>query len=151
MIEIMRARLARYDSWAVKTMILDDALFGPFTLPFEHGLLVVEDSATRSKHDSWDAATESVHVDGDSIYLAVQSSVDGQVVVEACDAGVSDDVFTGLVARFDGEIPLTSGVLRVCDSDNVAVLSLRVRAERIRVRVLVDDDEWSARVVVVLA
>jgi hypothetical protein len=73
------------------------------------------------------------------------------VVVEAYYAGVSDDVFTGLVARFDGEIPLTSGVLRVCDSDNVAALSLRVRAERIRVRVLVDDDEWSARVVVVLA
>jgi hypothetical protein len=45
MIEIMRARLARYDSCAVKTMILDDALFGPFTLLFEHGLLVVEDSA----------------------------------------------------------------------------------------------------------
>ncbi|MEV4715052.1 hypothetical protein [Micromonospora sp. NPDC049374] len=131
-------------------MISTDGLLGSFTVPFEHGLLVVEDSATRARHDNWNAATEQVHLELDSLYMGVQGSVDGPVSVEVYDADLPEAATTSMVLRFSAEIPLPSGVLKVSDSDSAAVLSLRAIGESARIRIFVDDDEWPALVVIVL-
>lgn len=137
-------------SWERRIIIFTDNLLGSFTVPFEHGLLVVEDSATRARHDSWIAAAEQVHLDHDSLYLGVQASVDGPVSVEVYDADLPEVATAEMTLRYGGEMPLSSRVLRVSDSDNFAVLSLRTRGDSVRIRVLVDDDEWPARVVIIL-
>ena len=131
-------------------MISTESLLASFTAPFEHGLLVVEDSATRARHDGWVAAAEQVHLDLDSLYVGVQSSVDGPVSVEVHDADFPESAIAGMTLRFSGEIPLSSRVLRVCDSDNLAVLSLRTVAETARIRLLVDDDEWPGQVIIII-
>lgn len=131
-------------------MTLTDSLLASFTVPFEHGLLVVEDSATSATHDSWDAATEPVHVDDDSIYLAVQASVDGPVTVEVHDSEISDAGLTEMTLRFSGDVRVDSRELKVSDSDNLAVLSLRTKDGHVRLEVFVDDDVWPGRVLVVL-
>ncbi|MEV8510506.1 hypothetical protein AB0368_37535 [Actinoplanes sp. NPDC051475] len=131
-------------------MISTDDLRGSFTVPFEHGLLVLEDPATRATHDGWVAAAEQVHLDQDSLYVGVQASVDGPVTVEVYDAGLPESATAEMTLRFSGELPLSSRILRVSDSDNLAVLSLQTNSESVRVRVLVDDDEWPALVVIIL-
>lgn len=131
-------------------MISTDSLLGSFTVPFEHGLLVVEDSATRARHDDWVAAAEQVHLDQDSLYMGVQGSVDGPVSVQVYDADLPEAATAEMTLRFSGEMPLPSGVLRVSDSDNSAVLSLRINGDSARIRVLVDDDDWPALVVILL-
>lgn len=131
-------------------MISTDSLLGSFTVPFEHGLLVVEDSASRARHDGWIAADEQVHLDQDSLYVGVQGSVDGPVSVEVHDADLPEAATAEMTLRFSGRMPLSSRVLRVSDSDNSAVLSLRTNDDSVRIRVLVDDDEWPALVVIVL-
>jgi hypothetical protein len=69
----------------------------------QHGLLIIEDIDSRGSHDSWNPAVEKVHLDDDSLYVAVQPDVVGPVREElgpvqlsGCAAAVG--VSTRLVA-----------------------------------------------------
>jgi hypothetical protein len=76
--------------------------------------------------------------------------VDGSASVEVYDADLPEAAIADLAVRFSGELALQSRVLRVSDSDNTAVLSLRVHGRDAHIHVLVDDDERPARVVIIL-
>ena len=128
----------------------DDSLLGAFTLAFEHGLLVIENSGTRASHDGWNAAGEQVHLDRDSLYVGVQCSVDGPVSVQVHGAGLREDTTARLKSRFRGELAVPSQILRVSDSDNMIVLSLPIPGERVGIELFVDDERWPARVVIAL-
>ncbi|BFU46666.1 hypothetical protein KRMM14A1004_49030 [Krasilnikovia sp. MM14-A1004] len=76
-----------------------------------------------------------MHLDQDSLYVGVQGSVDGPVSVEVHDPDLPEAATAEMTLRFSGEIPLSSRVLRVSDSDNLAVLSLRTHNDSASIRV----------------
>ncbi|MEV4625213.1 hypothetical protein AB0J90_02825 [Micromonospora sp. NPDC049523] len=126
-------------------------LLGLFIAPFDHGLLLIEDSESNATHDAWDAAQQYVHFDRDSLYVAVQSAVDGHVEVSAYRDEVSPEEVGHLIEVFSGMIELSSGILRVCDSDQKATLNIPVSRKGGRLRVLVDEPNWATKVVVMFA
>ncbi|NJP35695.1 hypothetical protein [Micromonospora thermarum] len=128
----------------------DANLLGSFVMFFDHGLLVIEDAESGAAHEDWDAASEYVHFDQDSLYVAVQSVVDGAVAVTAYRDSAPSHETEGLVEAFSGEFDSEFGRFRIHDSDNRAVLTITGRRGRNRVTVLVDEFNWAARVVVTI-
>ena len=128
----------------------DDNLLGSFVTFFDHGLLMIEDSESSAAHDGWDAATEYVHFDQDSLYIAVQSVVDGAVAVAAYRDSAPSGETEGLVEAFSGEVESKFGRFRIRDSDDRAVLTVAGRSGRNRLTVLLDELNWAMRVVVVI-
>ncbi|MFC4853960.1 hypothetical protein [Actinophytocola glycyrrhizae] len=106
-----------------------------FTVPFDHGLLAIEDAETQSGHDDWDPTSQPTHLDGDSLYVNVCNSVDGPVTVtvvgqEHADVAGKND----MPILFSGKLLLPNRVLSVAESDNRAKLTLRTEtAEAITV------------------
>jgi hypothetical protein len=131
-------------------MISIDNLLGAFSLPFEHGLLVLEDADARDDHQNWNASVEKVHLDGNSLYVEVQASEDGPVEVEVYSSRLADEDVKEMVVQFSGEIAVPSGRLQVSDSDNTIVFALPVPSKQVGILILVDDDRWPARVMVIL-
>lgn len=125
-------------------------LLGSFTTFFDHGLLMIEEFESTSVHDGWDAATEYAHFDGDSLYLAVQSVVDGPVAVAAYRDGAPNSETQGMVDAFSGELESRVGRLRIHDSDDKLVLTVAGRHGRNRLTVLVDELNWATRVIIVI-
>ncbi|TDC23613.1 hypothetical protein E1265_12190 [Streptomyces sp. 8K308] len=117
---------------------------------FEHGLLVIEDSESGATHDDWDAATQYVHLDQGSLYVAVQSIVDGPVEVVVYRDHVQDSEIGGLTEVFSGVVESRLGKLRIHDSDERAVLTALVNRGAVRVTVFVDDVNWASRVTVLV-
>jgi hypothetical protein len=127
-----------------------DNFVGSFTCFFDHGLLLVEDVESRSAHAGWNADEEFVHFDVDSLYVAVQSLVDGPVSVDAYRGSAPDTEVDGMVQAFSGPFESGSGELILHDSDDKIALRVRVRRGQNRLTVLVDEVNWSARVIVVI-
>ncbi|MEU1475473.1 hypothetical protein ACFYZ8_13370 [Streptomyces sp. NPDC001668] len=90
-----------------------------------------------------------MHVDEESLYVAVQSIVDGPVEVAVYRRDAPKDVVEGLVQAFSGVFGSRSGKIRIQDSDGKAVLTFGRRGEGGLV-VLVDELNWAARVVLVV-
>lgn len=128
----------------------DDSLLGSFVTHFDHGLLMIEDSETRAAHEGWDAATEYVHFDHDSLYVAVQNSVDGPVAVSAYRDVAPRGETEGLVEAFSGEVDSKFGRFRIHDSDDRVVLTVAGRPGSNRLTVFVDELNWTTRVVVTI-
>lgn len=128
----------------------DDGLFGFFTTFFDHGLLMIEDSESRAAHEGWDATTQYVHFDHDSLYVAVQSIVDGPVAVSAYRDSAPSGETEGLVEAFSGEFESKSGRLRVHDSDDRVILAVAGRRGENWLTVFVDELNWATRVIVIL-
>ena len=125
-------------------------LLGSFVTFFDHGLLMVEDSESKAAHEGWDAAAQYVHFDQDSLYVAVQSVVDGAVAVSAYRDRAPSEETEGLVEAFSGEFESKFGRFKIHDSDDRAVLTLAARHGNNRLAVLVDELNWARRVVVVI-
>jgi len=128
----------------------DGNLLGTFTAFFDHGLLMVEDLESNAAHEGWDAATEFIHHDRDSLYIAVQSVVDGAVSVGVYRDVAPADEIEGLIPAFSGEIESDSGRFRIYDSDEAAVLTVIGYAGRNRLEVFIDEQNTVSRVVVVV-
>jgi hypothetical protein len=128
----------------------DVNLLGSFVTFFDHGLLMIEDSESRATHEGWDAATEYVHLDQDSLYVAVQNVVDGAVAVTAYRDTAPSGETEGLVEAFSGEVESKFGRLRIRDSDDRAILTVAGRSGRNHLTVLLDELNWAMRVVVVI-
>jgi hypothetical protein len=124
-----------------------DIYGGSFTAFFQHGLLMVDDVDSQGRHDSWNPASEVFHLDNDSLYVAVQSDVDGPVRVDFFFEQVPGPLLEDLVQRFDGRLHIPSLELRVHDSDDLVGLRLKVLSAVCRVTVFVNDSEWIDRVV----
>jgi hypothetical protein len=129
---------------------VDDNLVGSFTAYFDHGLLLIEESGSVAAHEGWDAATEYTHFDNDSLYVAVQSVVDGPVAVTVYRNSAPETEVLGLVEVFSGEFESKFGRVTVHDSDDMVVLVARGVRGMNRVTVFVDEVNWSARVVVAI-
>jgi len=114
-------------------------------------LLLIEDADTTAAHEGWDAATQHVHFDTDSLYLAVSPAVDGPVTVCAYRDEAPADATTEMTQCFDGEFESEFGVIRLHDSDDTISLAARERRGTHRLRVFVDEPDWSSRVVVVIS
>ncbi|WP_147450938.1 hypothetical protein [Streptomyces hoynatensis] len=124
-------------------------LLGSLVASFEHGLLLIEDSKSSASHEDWDAATEYVHFDDDSLYVAVQSVVDGLVSVTVYRDGVPSGAVEGFVEVFSGEFQCRSRRICVRDSDDNALLSIAAPGgDLIRLHVFADAWNWATRVVV---
>jgi hypothetical protein len=128
----------------------DENLLGSFVAFFDHGLLMIEDSESSAAHAGWDAATQYVHFDQDSLYVAVQSVVDGAVTVTAYRDSAPSEETEGLVEVFSGEFESKFGRFRIHDSDDRAVLTVAGRRESNHLTVLVDELNWAMRVVVII-
>jgi hypothetical protein len=128
----------------------DDHLLGSFVTFFDHGLLMIEDSDSGAAHEGWDAATEYVHFDQDSLYVAVQSVVDGAVAVTAYRDTAPSGGTEGLVEAFSGEVVSKFGRFRIRDSDDRAILTVAGRSGRNHLTVFLDELNWATRVVVVI-
>jgi hypothetical protein len=129
----------------------DGSLLGSFVMFFDHGLLMIEDSESRAAHEGWDAAIQYVHFDQDSLYVAVQSVVDGPVSVSAYLDDVPSGETEGLVDAYSGEFDSNSGRFRIHDSDDRVVLTVAGRRGRNRLTVFVDELNFAARVVVIFS
>lgn len=128
----------------------DDNLLGSFVTSFDHGLLMIEDTESTAVHDGWDAATEYVHFDQDSLYVAVQSVVDGAVAVTAYRDSAPRGETEGLVEAFSGEVESKFGKFRIHDSDDRAILTVVGMPGSNHLTVLLDELNWAMRVVVVI-
>lgn len=129
----------------------DDKLLSSFVTFFDHALLMIEDFESRATHEGWDAATQYVHFDKDSLYVAVRSVVDGPVSVSVYRDNVPSGETEGLVEVYSGELDSNSGIIRVYDSDEKVVLTVAGRRGRNRLTVFVDDLNWAVRVVVIFS
>lgn len=129
----------------------DNNLLGSFVTFFDHGLLMIEDSESGAAHEGWAAATEYVHFDQDSLYVAVQSVVDGAVAVTAYRDSAPSGETEGLVEAFSGEAESKFGRFRIHDSDDRVVLTVQGRSGRNHLTVLVDEANWAMRVIVVIS
>ncbi|MEU8230489.1 hypothetical protein AB0C12_12920 [Actinoplanes sp. NPDC048967] len=128
----------------------DENLLGSFVTFFDHGLLMIDESESKAAHDGWDATTEYVHFDQDSLYIAVQSVVDGAVMVNAYRENAPGSETEGLVEAFSGEVESKYGRFKIHDSDDKAVLVIAGRSGRNQLTVLLDELNWATRVVVVI-
>jgi hypothetical protein len=131
-------------------MTSNENLLGSFVTFFDHGLLVVEDSESSAAHDEWDSASEYVHFEDDSIYVAVQSVVDGPVEVCIYRENRKRNDMEGLTETFSGNFESRSGRLRIHDSDEKTVVTVPMRRGSNRLAVLVDELNFAARVVVLV-
>jgi len=125
-------------------------LLGSFVTFFDHGLLVLEDTSSKAPHDEWDAGSELIHVDEDSLYLAVCPAVDGPVTVSVYEDRAPDGVVDGLASVFSSALPLPSGSFTVADSDDRAKLTFRTTAGEKGVNIYVDEPDYASRVVIVI-
>ncbi|XVU28291.1 hypothetical protein ACQPZJ_14975 [Actinoplanes sp. CA-054009] len=129
----------------------DENFIGSFVAYFDHGLLMVEDSESSATHEGWDAANEYVHFDAGSLYVSVQSLVDGAVEVFAYRDVAPNEVSEGLVEAFSGEVELELGRLKIHDSDDSIVLTATGALGRNQLTVLVDELNLAERVVLILS
>lgn len=124
---------------------------GGFTAFFEHGLLLVHDSETRAAHEDWDATTDLVHFDTDSLYIVVRPMVEGPVTVTAFDSDWEEmDAVTDMIQVFDGEFPSKFGLTVFHDPNDSVVMKVRGNRGNQRLRVWVDQPEWAVNVVVAI-
>lgn len=128
-----------------------DNLIGCFTAFFDHGLLLIEDADTSAAHEGWDAATQPVHFDVDSLYLAVSPAVDGPVTVCAYRQEAPEETVADLTLCFDDEFESKFGVIKLRDSDDVISLTAHEQRGIRRLRVFVDEPGWTSRAVVVIS
>ncbi|XVV00190.1 hypothetical protein ACQPW3_22335 [Actinosynnema sp. CA-248983] len=123
---------------------------GSFVAHFNHGLLLIEDSETDATHEGWDSSVDYVHFDSDSLYVAVQSVVDGPVSVSVYGNSAPAGEIDGLVEAFAGEFESKFGKIVIHDPDSMVVLVVAGRRGVCQVSVFVDELNWSTRVVVVV-
>ncbi|WCN81162.1 hypothetical protein [Micromonospora sp. LH3U1] len=94
----------------------DDGFVGSFCVFAQHGLLIFRDVRSVDTHAGWDGG-DMVHATPDSIYLRVQTYVDGPVSVEVLEGESEDLVLDGAVL-FDGTISSQHGEFILHDPDN---------------------------------
>lgn len=124
----------------------DESLIGGAVLFIDHGLVIIEDPQSSYLHD-WDPSSEYVSVGPDSLYLSVQSSVDGPVEIGIfkSDAGHEDGA-----VYFDGEINVSSGAVVVHDANDVMRFTVRRPPGALRIRVLVDEEGLATRMKILI-
>jgi hypothetical protein len=135
--------------------MIADSLLGRFVAFLHHGALLVEDPASAATHAQWDPERRAYDVDDGSILVLVQTAVDGPVEVEVHDVeGAQDDLTSGLVSLVVASIATPDDTLRIHDPEDRVALVVQPEREHtstpLPVRVLVDDVEHAARVVVLL-
>ncbi|ARQ69200.1 hypothetical protein CAG99_10290 [Streptomyces marincola] len=109
---------------------------------------MIEDAESSATHGDWDAATQCIHLDEDSLYVAVQSVVDGPVTVRIYRGDIPEEALTGMTDLFSGAFESGSGKLRVQDSVQRAVLTVTVNRGLIDISVFVDEVDWASQVAV---
>jgi hypothetical protein len=126
----------------------EDSFRGRFVAFFHHGLLLIEDTESTGRHDNWDARTQRVHLDVDSLYVCVQPSVDGPVDVTVFEGQATEPTST-LTEIFAGPLTIHHGSLRLADPTGAIVLEVPTSASGPhRLTVLADDPVHPARLVV---
>src|SRR3954453_13342696 len=101
----------------------DDDLVAHVKIPIHHGLIYLSDRESDEEHgrwyegegDGWDPTREAIHVQDDSLLLAVAPSVVSPVEILIRD-GAANDVEAGvdeLSERFRGTLIIETGILRV--------------------------------------
>lgn len=128
-----------------------DNLIGCFTAFFDHGLLLVEDADTTAVHDGWDAATQPVHFDTDSLYLAVSPAVEGPVAVCVYRYQAPDGETANMTQCFDDTFASKYGAIKLHDPNDSVFLLAREGRGRRRLQVFVDNLDWITRVTVVIS
>lgn len=129
----------------------NDNFIGGITAFFHHGLILVHDADSNAVHAGWDAM-QPVHLDTDSLYLAVRPSVEGPVTVCAYRDEPPECETQDMTLCLDNEFEWKSGFIRVHDPNDSVLLEAQGQCGRYRLRVLVDDPDSTrtTRVVLVL-
>jgi hypothetical protein len=108
---------------------------------------MIEDPETEAVHESWDPSAELVHAEHDSVYLAVQTFVDGPVFISVHRGSV--DEVDELTEVFAGTLQLRPGEVVIHDSDDRAVLRVRGKRGDNPLTLLTDGSERVARVMLI--
>ncbi|GAB7037176.1 MULTISPECIES: hypothetical protein [Catenuloplanes] len=117
---------------------VEEGFVGSFCAFNVHGLLIFRDVQSRAVHDGH-SGNDTVHAASDSVYVAVQPSVVGPVLVDVYEDGDPDVAIEGPVL-YDGDISSAYGQFVLHDSpedvrlavttDVGGVARLRISADR---------------------
>jgi len=127
-----------------------------FTALHDHGILVIEQLASKADHEGWDVYAEGAHAVPDSLYVGVRPSMEGVVFtsVRVLNSSPSETWREpdrdGLTQIFSGRLQVPGGVLLVGDSDANVEIRLPVTSGTAGVTVYVDVVGLAARVIVLL-
>ncbi|WP_131738182.1 hypothetical protein [Actinomadura roseirufa] len=110
---------------------------GTFSIPVDHGLIIVEDPASQADHDDWDPFCEFVSAKPDSVYLSVRPSVDGPVEVIIVKGEGGHDRASS--RYFEGAIHAKGLYLVIRDADDVVRFSVRCGPGENLIRIMVDE------------
>jgi hypothetical protein len=116
----------------------NDMLLGSFAARMPYGLLVIASPESTDPHVGWDAATESVHAVGDSIFVGVQQAASGLVKVDCYQGGVQEMKFDLL---FAGQLSLPSSRLKFYDPDETIQMVLPVEGRFVNIELYSDDPD----------
>lgn len=118
----------------------DDGFVGSFRVFAQHGLLIFRDVLSVDTHEGWDGG-DMVHAAPDSLYLRVQTYVDGPVSVEVLEDESEDLILDGAVL-FDGVISSQHGEFILHDPDNwITMKVITDNPGEARLRVSGDTDD----------
>lgn len=122
-------------------------ILGSIEARFPFGLLIVSDSQSMSTHDRWNPASEMVHADSASLYIAVRDAVAGLVKVVCLEGGSAGG---DLHEMFSGSLELPSSTLKLYDPDEAVCLTVPVTKPEMRVTVYGDNPKEASYVVILL-
>ena len=88
-----------------------------FTVDCDHGIVLVEPLGSQADHFDWDVATSSTHLEGDSLYVAMRPSMEGEVTVSVRCADLAGEPPDDLTPVFNGRLSVPTRTLLIGDSD----------------------------------
>lgn len=121
-----------------------------FTVECDHGILVIEPLGSRAEHEDWDVTVNSVHREGDSLFVAVNPSMEGAVTTSVRSALDQEMPPADLERIFEGQLKVPSSTLLIGDSDRNVEIRLPVTSGACDVSAWVDVPGFATRVLVIL-
>jgi hypothetical protein len=121
-----------------------------FTVECVHGILVIEPLGSRAEHEDWDVMADGVHLESDSVFIAVNPSMEGAVTTSVLFAHDHEVPPADLERIFEGQLKVPSSTLLIGDSDRNIEIRLPVRSGACDVSAWVDVPGFAKRVLVIL-
>lgn len=121
-----------------------------FTLTYDHGILVIEDSESRPDHEAWEIDSQPAHATTDSIYVAVLPEMEGVVTTSVRTESEGSPTADDLHLIYEGSLEVASRSLLIGDSDRNLEIRIPVYSSECEIAVFVDETGFASRVLIQL-